>query len=209
MKTVVIVTASLVLASTPPAAARSKVDATVIVRTYDYANLGVDELGNARIEAAQIFSSAGISVKWIDCLVPGRTAGEPCTDPLLPGRDLMLRLVDRIPDTGVAAKRTVALGESMVDRDERSGVLMTVDLYPVRAIASRASTGMAVLLGRAIAHEIGHLLLGSAEHGRLGLMRALWSNDELRGLKPANWGFSRREAAQMRQTLSGRSRPAD
>jgi hypothetical protein len=96
MKTVLIVTASLVLASTLPAAARSKVDATVIVRTYDYANLAADELGNARTETAQIFGSAGISVKWIDCLVPGRTAGEPCTDPLLPGRDLMLRLVDRI-----------------------------------------------------------------------------------------------------------------
>jgi hypothetical protein len=59
---------------------------------------------------------------------------------------------------------------------------------------------VATLLGRAIAHEIGHLLLGSAEHPRLGLMRALWSHDELRGRKPAHWGFSAREAAQMRQT---------
>jgi hypothetical protein len=40
-------------------------------------------------------------------------------------------------------------------------------------------------------------------------MRARWSNDELRGLKPASWGFSAREAAQMRQTLRGRSRTAD
>ena len=137
-----------------------------------------------------------------------RAGGEPCTDPLLPGRDLMLRLIDRIPDTA-STTRIVALGESMVDRDERTGVLMTVDLFPIRAIAARASTRTAVLLGRAIAHEIGHLLLGSAEHARLGLMRALWSNDELRGLKPANWGVSRREAAQMRQALRGRSRPAD
>jgi hypothetical protein len=97
----------------------------------------------------------------------------------------------------------------MVDRDERGGVLMTVDLFPVRTIGERASSGIAVLLGRAIAHEMGHLLLGTADHPRLGLMRALWSNDELRGLKPTNWGFSAREAAQMRQTLRGRSRTAD
>ena len=103
----------------------------------------------------------------------------------------------------------VALGESMVDREERGGVLMTVDLFRVSAIARNTSTGMPVLLGRAIAHEIGHLLLGSAEHARLGLMRALWSHDELRGLKPANWGFSSHEAAQMRQTLRGRLRTAD
>lgn len=118
----------------------------------------------------------------------------------------MLRLVDRAPATD---ERIVALGESMLDREQRGGVLMTVDLFPVRAVAARAGTNIATLLGRAIAHEVGHLLLGSAEHPRLGLMRALWSHDELRGVKPAHWGFSSREAAQMRQTLRGRSRTAD
>ena len=98
----------------------------------------------------------------------------------------------------------------MLDREERGGVLMTIDLFPVRRdCAGRSSTAIPTLLGRAIAHEIGHLLLGSAEHPRSGLMRALWSHDELRGLKPAHWGFSTREAAQMRQTLRGKSRTAD
>ena len=40
-------------------------------------------------------------------------------------------------------------------------------------------------------------------------MRALWLQDELRGLKPAHWGFSSREAAQMRDTLRTLSRIAD
>ena len=118
----------------------------------------------------------------------------------------MLRLVDRTPAQG---ERIVALGESMLDREQRGGVLMTVDLFPVRSVAGRASTSIWTLLGRAIAHEIGHLLLGSAEHPRLGLMRALWSHDELRGLKPAHWGFSAREAARMRETLRAKSRTAD
>jgi hypothetical protein len=209
MKVVLIFTSSLVLAATLPLAAGPRADATVTVRTYDYANVAGDDLANARTEAGLIFSSAGISLNWIDCKVPGHVDGEPCTAPMLPRRDLMLRLVDRFPADATEVRRVVALGESMVDRDERSGVLMTVDLFPVRTVAGRASTVPAVLLGRAIAHEIGHLLLGSVEHGRLGLMRALWSSDELRGLKPANWGFSKREAAQMRQTLRVRSRPAD
>ena len=115
----------------------------------------------------------------------------------------MLRLVDRTPAEG---ERIVALGESMLDREQRGGVLMTIDVSPVRSVAGRAFTSISTLLGRAIAHEIGHLLLGSAEHPRLGLMRALWSHDELRGLKPAHWGFSAREAAQMRQTPARRSR---
>ncbi len=130
----------------------------------------------------------------------GGDEGAVCTEPLLAGRDLMLRLVDRTPAEG---ERIVALGESMLDRERRGGVLMTIDVSPVRSVAGRAFTSISTLLGRAVAHEIGHLLLGSAEHPRLGLMRALWSHDELRGLKPAHWGFSAREAARMRQTLRG------
>jgi hypothetical protein len=180
--------------------------ATVVIRTYNYAALSAERLAAARLEAQHIFTSAGISLKWIDCRVPGDDNGAACTEPLLAGRDLMLRLVNRIP---VSHDRIVALGESMLDREQRGGVLMTVDLFPVRAVAASASTSLSLLLGRGVAQEIGHLLLGSAEHPRLGLMRALWSHDELRGLKPAHWGFSAREAAQMRQTLRDRSRTAD
>jgi hypothetical protein len=202
----------VLLSSTAMAArvgAAPHVEASVVIRTYEYAILPSETLVTARIEAEQIFRSAHIAVKWIDCWVPGKTAGAACTEALSSRRDLLLRLVDRRPADLVASERVLALGESMVDREERGGVLMTVDLFPVRTIAERTGGVMAVLLGRAIAHEIGHLLLGTAQHARLGLMRAFWSHDEMRGERPANWGFSAREAAQMRQTLRGRTRTAD
>jgi hypothetical protein len=202
MKTVIffmsILTATLAHAAAPAA--------TVVIRTYNYPALSAAEFAAAKSEAERIFMKAGISLDWTECRVPGGGEGAPCTEPLLVGRDLMLRLVNRIP---VSGDRIVALGESMLDREQRGGVLMTVDLHPVRVVAGRASTSWSALLGRAIAHEIGHLLLGSVDHARLGLMRALWSHDELRGLKPAHWGFSAREAAQMRQALRQRSRTAD
>jgi hypothetical protein len=209
MKIALLLVACATAMATPLAAAPGKSEATVTVRTYDYAGATGGDLAAARGEVEQIFRSASIAVRWIDCRVPGRTGGEPCTEALAPGRDLMLRLVERTPAADAGPGRIAPLGESLVDREERGGVLMTVDVFPIRAIAGRTSTGAAVLLGRAIAHEIGHLLLGSGEHARLGLMRALWSHDELRGAKPASWGFSSREAAQMRQTLRGRSRTAD
>jgi hypothetical protein len=176
---------------------------SVVVRTYNYAALPAATLTAAKVTAQNIFRRAGISVVWIDCRVPADAGGATCTEPLTAGRELMLRLVDHAPDD---RDRIVTLGESMLDREQQRGVLMTVDLFPVRTIAERTSTSTPILLGRAIAHEIGHLLLGSAEHSRLGLMRAVWSHDELRGLKPAHWGFSTREAARMRQGLTGRSR---
>jgi hypothetical protein len=180
--------------------------ATVVIRTYNYAAVPPSELTAARSEAAHIFSTAGIALGWTECRVPGGHEGTSCTEPLLVGRDLMLRLVERTPSSG---DRIVALGESMLDREQRGGVLMTVDLFPVRSVAGGASTSWSILLGRAIAHEIGHLLLGSAEHSRMGLMRALWSHDELRGLKPAHWRFSAREVAQMRVMLRQLARVAD
>lgn len=189
--------------------AAAEPEVTVNIRTYDYSDLTASDVANARAEADRIFRNARIAVRWIDCWVPGRTGGMPCTEPMAAGRDLMLRLVDRTPSIDAREARVSPLGESMVDREQRGGVLMTVDAVPVRRIADRTSTEASLLLGRAIAHEIGHLLLGSANHARLGLMRAFWSHEELRGAKPADWGFSSREAAQMRQTLRGRSRTAD
>jgi hypothetical protein len=152
--------------------------AAVSIRTYNYAAVSGDEMAEARAEAAHIFKGAGISIEWIECRVPGSGAGEACTEPLLVGRDLMLRLVERAP---VPGERVVALGESMLDREQRGGVLMTIDLFPVRAVAEKTATTVSTLLGRAIAHEIGHLLLGSAEHPQLGLMRALWSHERAAG----------------------------
>jgi hypothetical protein len=46
------------------------------------------------------------------------------------------------------------------------------------------------LLGRAIAHELGHLLLGTTSHEREGLMRAYWLADEVRRRFTRDWTFS-------------------
>ena len=109
----------------------------------------------------------------------------------------MLRLVDRTPSTG---ERIVALGESMLDREQRGGVLMTIDLFPVRAVAETHVdvTARRCWAGRLRTKSV-TCCWAAQSIPRLGLMRALWSHEELRGLKPAHWGFSAREAAQMRR----------
>jgi hypothetical protein len=57
----------------------------------------------------------------------------------------------------------------------------------------------AILLARAIAHEIGHLLMGTTQHASNGLMRAVWSQAELRRKAAADWEFSKAEAQAMRR----------
>ena len=76
-------------------------------------------------------------------------------------------------------------------------------------MASHASTDFSAVLGRAIAHEVGHVLIGSSSHARSGLMRALWSQKELRENNPADWLFSPREISAMRHGLAIRNRAAN
>jgi hypothetical protein len=204
MKPMVLATLSVIAIITLPVGAAPATEPIVRVRTYNYARVSDEELAGARGEAARIFREAGIGLEWIACRVPGSTSGASCTQQLVEGRDFMLRLrEDSNPETNPAAGiRT--LGVSILDREQRTGVLMTLDVVPIRTISQRSSTEMAMLLGRAIAHEAGHLLLGHTEHSFNGLMRAFWSHDELRGARVASWGFSPREGAQMRENLRGR-----
>ena len=195
------------IAYTASAAAAFEADATVLVRSFDYSTASDADVAQARREVDAIFRRARIAVEWVDCRVPGR-AGAPCTEPIVAGRELLLRIVDRTQTDACVPGRVLALGESLLDGHERGGVLMTVDLCAVRATAAGSATAQTTLTGRAIAHEIGHLLLASNSHARTGLMRARWSRDELRGLKPAHWEFSRQEANQMRQSLL-RAQPAN
>ena len=101
------------------------------------------------------------------------------------------------------------MGSSLIDHTSGTGTLTTVDPESVMRIAHDAGTDYPTLLGRSIAHEIGHLLLGRPQHSRSGLMRAMWSQEEIRGIRPAGWRFSSAEAAQMRQGLAARARAAN
>jgi hypothetical protein len=211
------------------------VAAMVMIRTYNYMPVPADDLARARATVDRTFQDAGISLQWVDCAVAssivdrpslarrsaqreGRSivdrlpaeahsakAGQECAQPLREGSDFVLRLVPP-PAANHSSSRIVAMGSSLINHDSRAGALTTVDPELVLKIARASGVDFATLLGRAIAHEIGHLLLGHSQHSRDGLMRAFWSQDEIRGIRTASWQFSEAEAAQMRQGLAARAR---
>jgi hypothetical protein len=71
----------------------------------------------------------------------------------------------------------------------------------VMFLARAAGGNAARLLGYAIAHEIGHLLLASNAHGAHGLMRPIWSSAEVRRGRTADWTFTEQEVAAIRTRL--------
>ena len=65
-------------------------------------------------------------------------------------------------------------------------------------MATRVGVESGMLLGRVMAHEVGHLLLGSGYPAEAGVMRADWP-DALLSREGEEWRFSRLEAAGMQR----------
>jgi hypothetical protein len=164
------------------------------VRVFDIAGVGSRDLDAALSEAGARLEGSGLSVSWTLCSDPSRAA--LCDRPL--GRDeIIVRLMgSRGADAGI-----VTLGFAQIDPAKPRSLLATVYWDRVLWVARNAGVNARPLLGRAIAHEIGHLLINTNSHANAGLMRATWSQAELRHNTPADWRFDEGEARQMRASL--------
>jgi len=174
---------------------------TLYVRLYDAADVPAAERDASLQVAASIVSAASIDVVWTVCErraghAPARRAPATrpigCEAPMRPG-ELAVRMVrSPIPhaQTGV-----LPLGDAMIDAASGAGVLATVYADRVTWMAAQTGVERRVLLGRAIAHELGHLLMATSAHGTVGLMRPVWSRTELRRARSSDWTFGPGEVA--------------
>jgi hypothetical protein len=199
--------AALLLLAVPASAAAADPDVMsdvhVTVRTYDIASLPPGARQAAVAAATNILGLAGVTATWMECdAVFVRPAGDPCLAPL--GRtEISVRFVRLPPKPGHVG--VLPLGYSLVDTKARTGALATIYVDRIAGLAVNCDIDFGILLGRAVAHEIGHLLLGTSEHGDKGLMQALWSRESIRGSADEKWLFNARESRQMRDALRVRA----
>lgn len=187
-------------------------DLPVIIRTYDASGLSEADRRASLAAAAAILEDAGLAIARLACdAVEAAAASPACLTPLRP-YELSLRLV-RIPTVGPAEAgrhilrgvNPVTLGVSLVETQVRFGSLATVYVDRVEELAGVSRIDLPTLLGRAIAHEIGHLLLGTAAHARDGVMRAVWSPEALRHSTNGDWRFTPDDAEALREAARRRS----
>ena len=124
-----------------------------------------------------------------------------CARPIGPG-EVILYILRTAPEGALEDRK--ALGISLIDRTVGAGTVATIYSDRVAALARDALSSRIELLGRTMAHEIGHLLMGSRRHAARGLMRAVFSPDELRRCLPRDWVFSQDETLTMRHVIEGR-----
>jgi hypothetical protein len=144
--------------------------------------------------AAQTLRPADVEVSWLTCT---SSSGGRCTVP--PGRgEIMVRLVRSAPG---AAGNDESLGTALVDPKTGTGVLATVYVDRVERLARSSEGDLGMLLGRAMAHEIGHLLMGRAGHASHGLMRPRWTKAEVARNARRDWGFDGADLRAIRTRL--------
>lgn len=155
---------------------------TLNVRVYDNAGVPKAALRAALAIAVQTLRPADVEVTWVSC---STSSGGRCTVPLDRG-ELMVRLVRSDLAT---APGDDALGTALIDPKSGTGVLATVYADRVERLAQRSEGDFGTLLGRAMAHEIGHLLMGRSAHALHGLMRPRWTRAEIVRNARSDWGF--------------------
>ena len=163
---------------------------SLVVRIHDAYEIPSHQLATARTTVEGIMKGAGVAVIWPRC---------PCLSPVSPG-ELVVRITASVP-----ASTPGSLGFSFVDIGRKAGTLATVFADRVHALAAMAGSDDGELLGRVIAHEISHLLLGTRDHGAGGLMRGEWRASELALQRPTDWVLSRSEGGAIRRAIRQRA----
>jgi len=176
----------------------------VIVRTYNTYGVGDGEMQTAARTLHGLLSAVAIAIRWRTCRVAGRTSmADACAEPVA-ANELIVRLVE---STGVQTESTT-LGDAFIDPVSKSGSLATIYVDRVDALSHSVDVDRGLLLGRAVAHEVGHLLLGTPLHSGFGLMRGYWSVRTIVDNQTSDWAFSHEQGVVMQAAVAMRMRAA-
>lgn len=175
-------------ASKPAQGARTK----VVARLYNTARIPAATRDNALAVATRALAP-GIDIVWRKCDLP-----QACGAVLTTG-ELVIRLV-RTP-TGRGNSAVFELGHALIDNGAGAGMFATIYADRVEQMADISEIDREVLLGRAIAHELGHLLLMTTAHTSSGLMRAQWTAPVVRRSRPGDWALTKEDIATIRKRL--------
>lgn len=143
-------------------------------------------LAQAQEVVARIYAHSAVKVVWSE---------ESTTHD-----DLPVTVILAGPAPLKAIKNPAALAAALTS-DTGCGRLVYV-LWPrIEAFARAQRVQVAKVLGRVIAHEVGHLLLGHNAHSEAGIMRADWNGAEFDSVDKFAV-FSRLESAHIHARLA-------
>ncbi|MEW5978624.1 MAG: hypothetical protein AB1898_22735 [Acidobacteriota bacterium] len=164
---------------------------------YNYSSATAEGLHKAEEQANAIFQEVGVEVIWVENTVLDSGPDAPT----LKEMDVILRVLSQ-PRASLPSR--TALGEALPCGSGREGCIASVFFDRVKRMADRTGISVYQVLGHAMAHELGHLLLGSNSHSGRGLMRASWNNQDAQRAAKGDLLFTSKEAEAIAQKVSAR-----
>ena len=145
---------------------------------------------SAERTASRVFRETGVVVDWVNCYLPSR-----CSTSMQPGT-LAVRILSE-----PRSRPSEMFGVSVLGPDGR-GAYADVFLAPIQRLReSTTEVSVSATLGAVMAHELGHLLLGSNAHSSQGIMQAHWQSEQLRDVGKGRMQFTPKEARRIRSKL--------
>jgi len=169
----------------------------VSISVHDYAGVSTPVLAAAEEQAREIFRRAGLETVWLNCS-PKLEKHEPKSCYFADATHLTLKISSHAMNAQVRDRIDV-LGTSYPD-EQGAGYFAYVFYDRVRELAQRRTLGH-TLLADVMAHEVGHLLLGSNSHSVSGIMCARWDAEQLRNVSEGRMSFAASESRQMRERV--------
>ena len=168
----------------------------VIINVYNDAQVLEKVLVQAEQEATRIFRQAGVDNVWVECqsFKPDLNPKPECDSPAGP-RHLALRIVPWSSKLRDSVFGTAFLSE------EGEGTYSDVFYHAVQKLHDDWHASLAGVLGHVMAHEVGHLLLGTNAHSPTGIMRLSWQGRELRSVSMGTFLFTSEQAESMQAKL--------
>jgi hypothetical protein len=176
------------------------------IRLYNLANAPVKSINQASAIASQMLAQAGVDVTW-EAGPPDSPEGR-LTDMSACGTvnatDTREYLVMSVVKGVSAAVYPGALGYALPCAQKCPHVRTFYDRTEKLALGLSVGPGVGTLLGAVMAHEIGHVLLGSTEHSARGVMKARWGPTEFQELACKDRRFASTDAARLQAGASVR-----
>jgi hypothetical protein len=179
--------------------AQAGTDSEITVRIHNYAKASRSVVLHAERIADIILREAGVSTDWVECPVVGGVPHDTECDKPFSSLDFVLTLLPRAMSDRLDSKGGV-LGLA-VEASRKDFGFSAYIFYDIAIDRVAQGQDLDQLLGTAIAHELGHLLLGTNSHSETGLMSAFWSGKQLVVVQQRGLAFSSAEAERIQRAV--------
>lgn len=154
------------------------------VGVYNDAAVPAKSLLRAEAKASMIYRRGGVELHWLD---------SPASRP-----ELAIRIIPKSRNLS-----SEVFGIAFLDAN---GFGQQADIFyrNIAELSAVWSQNQAELLGSVMAHEIGHLLLGSNSHSATGIMRLHWDDQQLQLASVGQLSFDGKEIRKIHARLQTR-----